>query len=79
MKLGRAVRGFFWGGRVMIVTGRQIAAARGLLGWTQRDLAAASELYKFDVGVVTFMEPTAGVRLVAKTQSRRDSRARARE
>ncbi len=78
----------------MISTGRQIAAARALLGWTQRDLAEASNLHVnavayweareeiphkgysvpvacrlmqqafLDAGVMSFIKPSAGVRLV---------------
>jgi hypothetical protein len=37
----------------MISTGRQIAAARALLGWSQRDLAQASNLH---VNAVAYWE-----------------------
>jgi hypothetical protein len=82
----------------MISTGRQIAAARALLGWTQRDLADAAGLHVnavsyweaheeiphkgysvpvacrrmqqalLNAGVMAFIKPTAGVRIVGKTQ-----------
>ena len=39
----------------MIVTGRQIVAARGLLGWSQEHLAQAA-----DVGIATIMRWEAG-------------------
>jgi hypothetical protein len=91
-----------------ICTGRQIAAARALLGWSQRDLARASGLHVNavayweahptiphagsstpvacqrmgqalrDAGVVTFIKPTAGVRLVSNPQFPRATHPRAR-
>jgi hypothetical protein len=93
----------------VISTGRQIAAARALLDWSQRDLAEASTLHVnavaywearediphrgfsvpvacrriqqalLDAGVMAFIKPTAGVRVVGKTQlCASNARARAR-